>query len=305
MPSVEGIEDEVYNPLKWSYDSLQGNNTKSCFLYCSLFPKDFSIELVLHWRAEGLIDEQQNYVDSSPNSISELFVFLTVSCPNSWKWLKHFDILKPSYDWSSRPMSLVNVEDEGGHLWTMADVEGRRHMGKTAHVKGRRHMWATPMDTVDDKGHKLLEACFGNPIGGKGTFGAPNTRIVAQSTLDYWNNKLFVRVAVLFCWLVNFIYYVFLRNIIVVLQFDLSYKLVRVVGATWTILGAFMSKYLISMEIAKSEEDRPTKYFVRTYERFIMGADSNELKFCVCMPWDTYVLRTPKPLDGEWMETVD
>nr|POF24937.1 putative disease resistance protein [Quercus suber] len=196
MPSVEGIEDEVYNPLKWSYDSLQGNNTKSCFLYCSLFPKDFSIELVLHWRAEGLIDEQQNYVDSSPNSISELFVFLTVSCPNSWKWLKHFDILKPSYDWSSRPMSLVNVEDEGGHLWTMADVEGRRHMGKTAHVKGRRHMWATPMDTVDDKGHKLLEACFGNPIGGKGTFGAPNTRIVAQSTLDYWNNKGSIRVEV-------------------------------------------------------------------------------------------------------------
>nr|POF24941.1 hypothetical protein CFP56_16114 [Quercus suber] len=59
------------------------------------------------------------------------------------------------------------------------------------------------------------------------------------------------------------------------------------------------------MEIAKSEEDKPTKYFVRTYERFIMGADSNELKFCVCVPWDTYVLRTPTPFDGEWMETVD
>ena len=89
------------------------------------------------------------------------------------------------------------------------------------------------------------------------------------------------------------------------MQFDLSYKLVRVVGATWTFLGAFRSKYLISMEIAKSEEDKPTKYFVRTYERFIMGADSNELNFYVCVPWDTYVLRTPKPLDGEWMETVD
>ncbi|KAL0012375.1 hypothetical protein SO802_007483 [Lithocarpus litseifolius] len=56
-------------------------------------------------------------------------------------------------------------------------------------------MWATPMDTVDDEGHKLLETCFGNPIGGKGTFGATNhlnTRIVAQSTLDYWNNKVVV-----------------------------------------------------------------------------------------------------------------
>ena len=67
VPSIEGIEAEVYKPLKWSYDSLQGNNIKSCFLYCSLFPEDFSIEiseLVQYWLAEGLIDEQRYYVDS-------------------------------------------------------------------------------------------------------------------------------------------------------------------------------------------------------------------------------------------------
>ncbi|KAM3744342.1 hypothetical protein ACB098_06G045900 [Castanea mollissima] len=50
VPSVEGIEDEVYKPLKWSYDSLQGNNTKSCFLYCSF--------------------ELQNYVDSVNRGIA-------------------------------------------------------------------------------------------------------------------------------------------------------------------------------------------------------------------------------------------
>ena len=73
MPSVGGIEDEVYKPLKWSYDSLQGNNIKACFLYCSLFPEDFSMEvreLVQHWLAEGLIDEQQNYVDSVNKGIA-------------------------------------------------------------------------------------------------------------------------------------------------------------------------------------------------------------------------------------------
>ena len=37
------------------------------------------------------------------------------------------------------PMPMVTVEDEGGHLWTTADVEGR-HMETTAHVKGR-HRW--------------------------------------------------------------------------------------------------------------------------------------------------------------------
>ena len=66
VPSIKDIEDEVYKPLKWSYDSLQGNNIKPCFLYCSLFPEDFSIkvsQLVQCWVGEGLIDEQ-NHVDS-------------------------------------------------------------------------------------------------------------------------------------------------------------------------------------------------------------------------------------------------
>ncbi|XP_030929223.1 disease resistance protein At4g27190-like [Quercus lobata] len=66
VPSIEGIEAEVYKPLKLSYDSLQGNNIKSCFLYCCLFPEDFPIlisELVRDWRAEGLIGEGQNWGD--------------------------------------------------------------------------------------------------------------------------------------------------------------------------------------------------------------------------------------------------
>ncbi|XP_075671424.1 disease resistance protein At4g27190-like [Castanea sativa] len=66
VPSIEGIEAEVYKPLKLSYDSLQGNNIKSCFLYCCLFPEDFAIEikeLVQYWRAEGLIGEGQNWED--------------------------------------------------------------------------------------------------------------------------------------------------------------------------------------------------------------------------------------------------
>ncbi|XP_031261351.1 disease resistance protein At4g27190-like [Pistacia vera] len=66
VPHIRGIEDRVFRPLKWSYDSLQGKNIKPCFLYCALYPEDFSIEvseLVNCWLAEGLIDEQQNYED--------------------------------------------------------------------------------------------------------------------------------------------------------------------------------------------------------------------------------------------------
>ncbi|KAF8409496.1 hypothetical protein HHK36_005572 [Tetracentron sinense] len=67
VPDIKGIEKEVFRPLKWSYDSLEGQNTKPCFLYCSLFPEDFSIkvsELIQYWVAEGLLDEHQNFEES-------------------------------------------------------------------------------------------------------------------------------------------------------------------------------------------------------------------------------------------------
>ena len=66
VPSIEDIEAEVYKPLRLSYDSLQGNNVKSYFLYCCLFPEDHTIyiwKLVKYWRAEGLIGEGQNWND--------------------------------------------------------------------------------------------------------------------------------------------------------------------------------------------------------------------------------------------------
>lgn len=72
VPCIKGIENNVYNSLKWSYDALEGNS-KYCFLYCSLFPEDFSIEeseLVRYWLAEGLIDEQENHEDSFNRGIS-------------------------------------------------------------------------------------------------------------------------------------------------------------------------------------------------------------------------------------------
>ena len=82
MPPTEDIEAKMFERLKWSYDSLEGNNIKSSFLYCSLFPKDFSIEiseLVNYWKAEGLIDEGQNYEDSV-NRVIALIENLKDSC---------------------------------------------------------------------------------------------------------------------------------------------------------------------------------------------------------------------------------
>ncbi|KAI9186214.1 hypothetical protein LWI28_014943 [Acer negundo] len=73
VPNIKGIENKLYKPLKWSYDSLQGKNVKPCFLYCCLYPEDFSIdvsELVNCWLGEGLMDQHQNYEDSYNRGIA-------------------------------------------------------------------------------------------------------------------------------------------------------------------------------------------------------------------------------------------
>ena len=39
------IDRELYQPLRWSYDSLPNDNLKSCFLYCAMFQEDARIWL--------------------------------------------------------------------------------------------------------------------------------------------------------------------------------------------------------------------------------------------------------------------
>nr|GLL17143.1 disease resistance protein At4g27190-like [Ipomoea trifida] len=80
--SIRGVEEKVYKPLKWSYDSLQGQQLKSCFLFFCLFPEDFEIDtlkLVQYWVAEGLINEQQNF-EQQQNEVVRIVDYLKDSC---------------------------------------------------------------------------------------------------------------------------------------------------------------------------------------------------------------------------------
>ncbi|XP_056846910.1 LOW QUALITY PROTEIN: putative disease resistance protein At5g05400 [Raphanus sativus] len=52
------IEDVILPMLKFSYDELKSETTKSCFLFCALFPEDYEIgkdELIEHWVSQGFI----------------------------------------------------------------------------------------------------------------------------------------------------------------------------------------------------------------------------------------------------------
>ncbi|XP_016737943.2 probable disease resistance protein At5g43730 [Gossypium hirsutum] len=57
---VEGVEAEVIERLKFSFDHLKDEKLKYCFLHCALYPEDFEIEkdeLIECWIYEGFIDD--------------------------------------------------------------------------------------------------------------------------------------------------------------------------------------------------------------------------------------------------------
>ncbi|KAK2965101.1 hypothetical protein RJ640_012575, partial [Escallonia rubra] len=111
VPNINGIYDKVYKPLKWSYDALEGTTIKSCFLFCALYPEDFSIkvkELVQSWLAEGLIDELRSYEESTNRGIA-LIENLKDSCllerGNFGDGVKMHDVVRDLASWISSSSS--------------------------------------------------------------------------------------------------------------------------------------------------------------------------------------------------------
>ncbi|XP_017980443.1 PREDICTED: probable disease resistance protein At4g27220 [Theobroma cacao] len=60
VKSVKGLDIEIFERMKFSYDRLKDSKIQNCFLYCSLYPEDYHIveeELIEKWIDEDLIDE--------------------------------------------------------------------------------------------------------------------------------------------------------------------------------------------------------------------------------------------------------
>nr|GLL17149.1 disease resistance protein At4g27190-like [Ipomoea trifida] len=107
---IRGVEEKVFKPLKWSYDSLQGQQLKSCFLFFCLFPEDFEIDthkLVQYWVAEGLIDEQHNF-EHEQNEVLRIVDYLKDSCllerGQSVNLVKMHDVVRDVEVWIAKSL---------------------------------------------------------------------------------------------------------------------------------------------------------------------------------------------------------
>ncbi|KAL0732716.1 hypothetical protein Bca4012_008925 [Brassica carinata] len=77
-----GMDDQILPILKYSFDNLKGDQIKSCFQYCSLFPEDYIIEkerLIDYWICEGFIGENEDR-EKTVNQGYEIIATLVSSC---------------------------------------------------------------------------------------------------------------------------------------------------------------------------------------------------------------------------------
>ena len=105
-----GMGDPVYPRLKYSYDSLPTKIVQSCFLYCSLFPEDFSIDkeaLIWKWICEGFLDEYDD-MDGAKNQGFNIISTLIHAClleePLDTNSVKLHDVIRDMALWITGEM---------------------------------------------------------------------------------------------------------------------------------------------------------------------------------------------------------
>ncbi|KAH1063185.1 hypothetical protein J1N35_028172 [Gossypium stocksii] len=99
-----GMGDQVFPPIKFSYDSLTSPIARKCFLYCSIFPENCTIsvdELIDLWIGEGLLD------GTSPREQGEFIIStLKLSCllegDESMEFVWMHDMIRDMALWLAR-----------------------------------------------------------------------------------------------------------------------------------------------------------------------------------------------------------
>ncbi|XP_058106544.1 probable disease resistance protein At4g27220 [Magnolia sinica] len=114
-PEVPGMERQVFLPLKLSYDCLENDKIKLCFLYCSLFPEDDDIEIdkvVRYWAMEEGFIENVNNLEEASNKGHDILERIKDAClleegSKGNKYVRMHDLLRDLAIWITSPSSSI------------------------------------------------------------------------------------------------------------------------------------------------------------------------------------------------------
>ncbi|KAK1259963.1 Disease resistance protein RPS2 [Acorus gramineus] len=109
---IDGLQENLLLSLKYSYDNLHPDDkiketTQKCFLYCCLFPEDYSIskeQLVEYWVGEGFLDEGfGNDIDRAREKGHSIIGRLKAACllerGNDQDEVKMHDVIREMARW--------------------------------------------------------------------------------------------------------------------------------------------------------------------------------------------------------------
>ncbi|KAH9657185.1 AAA domain-containing protein [Citrus sinensis] len=124
--AIEGIDMEnrdVYGCLKFSYDYLNGEDSRSCFLLCSLFPEDYEIDLDdLVGYAVGLTWYQAESIENTRSLLSGTMKELKASSllldTGNDRSVKMHDVVRDVAIWISK-----TKEEEEERFFSVTGIE--------------------------------------------------------------------------------------------------------------------------------------------------------------------------------------
>ncbi|XP_071724084.1 disease resistance protein RPS5-like [Rutidosis leptorrhynchoides] len=126
---LQGMVEEVYHILEFSYDSLNDTTRQACFLYCCRFPEDYPImtyELIELWIGEGLLGDTGDVYhkrDEGASILGDLKRACLLEsehhdgCPVDQETVKMHDVIRDMATWivrdhGQRENKLLVIENE-------------------------------------------------------------------------------------------------------------------------------------------------------------------------------------------------
>ncbi|XP_010539536.1 PREDICTED: probable disease resistance protein At5g63020 [Tarenaya hassleriana] len=106
-PKFPGMKSEILQILRFSYDHLENEEVKMCFLYCALFPEDHKIDreqLIDYWICEGYINtkgsgDRDKALDEGHDIISTLISAYLLMDNDPGNCAKMHDVIREMALW--------------------------------------------------------------------------------------------------------------------------------------------------------------------------------------------------------------